>query len=130
MFYNGRKLLAKRWISLVRRLPTPYSYSQAVAAGDYVFLGLQRGFGATFTEQLRSALDGLTDTLARIGTSPDQVVKLHVYLKHIRDLPEMEKTMASYFSDGAYPARMTTTTEFIDSDCLLMMDGVAYTGIA
>ncbi len=33
------------------RIPAPYSYSSAVIAGDYVFLGLHRGFGATFVEE-------------------------------------------------------------------------------
>ncbi len=40
----------------------------------------------------------------------------------------MEQGFAGHFPDEAYPARMTTTTEFIDADCLLMIDGVAYRG--
>jgi 2-iminobutanoate/2-iminopropanoate deaminase len=55
----------------IERIPTPYSYSQAVAAGDFVFLGLHRG-------------------------------------------------------GDDFPARITSTTDFIDSDCLLMIDGIAY----
>jgi 2-iminobutanoate/2-iminopropanoate deaminase len=27
--------------------------------------------------------------------------------------------------DGEFPARMTATTEFIDGDCLLMIEGIA-----
>lgn len=38
----------------------------------------------------------------------------------------MEKVFCDYFETDRFSARMTSTTEFIDSDCLLMMDGVAY----
>jgi|UPI0003A596F1 hypothetical protein len=37
--------------------------------------------------------------------------------------------MMKYFEPNQFPARMTTTTtEFIDADCLLMIDGIAYRG--
>lgn len=49
-----------------------------------------------------------------------------MYLKYIADLPEMEKVFLDYFDEDKCPARMTTTTEFIDSDCLIMIDGIAY----
>jgi 2-iminobutanoate/2-iminopropanoate deaminase len=55
-------------------------------------------------------------------------VKVNVWLKNIKDLPEMEKAFTRYFSKDSFPARMTATTEFIDDDCLLMIDGVAYAG--
>ncbi|CAH8717439.1 RidA family protein [Paenibacillus thiaminolyticus] len=111
---------------MVKRIPTPFSYSSAVAAGDYVFIGLHRGFGDTFTQQIHDTFAHLTKTLQQCNASLDHVVKVNVYLKNIKDLPEMEKVFFDYFEADACPARMTSTTEFIDSDCLLMMDGVAY----
>jgi 2-iminobutanoate/2-iminopropanoate deaminase len=38
----------------------------------------------------------------------------------------MEKLFNKYFEKDRFPARMTATTEFIDADCLLMIEGVAY----
>jgi 2-iminobutanoate/2-iminopropanoate deaminase len=38
----------------------------------------------------------------------------------------MEKGFHQYFKSGQFPARMTATTQFIDADCLLMIDGIAY----
>jgi len=111
---------------LITRIPTPYSYSSAVAAGAYIFLGLHRGFGPTFTRQIHDALAQLSSTLTQCGASLDQVVKVHVYLKNIQDLPEMEQVFADYFAPDQFPARMTSTTEFIDADCLMMIDGIAY----
>ena len=111
---------------MITRIPTPYSYSSAVVAGDYVYLGLHRGFGESFTEQIHNTFTNLKSTLSECGISLDSVVKVNVYLKDIRDLPEMEKVFFDYFEINKFPARMTSTTEFIDADCLMMMDGIAY----
>ena len=52
------------------------------------------------------------------------------WLKRIGDVPAYELLFREYFEEGAYPARMGATTEFVDDDCLLMMEGVAYRGKA
>lgn len=111
-----------------KRVSTPYTYSSAVVAGDTVYLGLHRGFGDTFSEQLADVLDSLRDTLGELGLALEDLVKVNVWLKHIEDLPAMEQGFRDYFDEGEFPARMTSTTAFIDADCLLMIDGVAYKG--
>ena len=40
----------------------------------------------------------------------------------------MEKAFFDHFPEGGFPARMTSTTEFIDDDCLVMVEGIAYRG--
>ena len=115
-------------MTAITHVPTPYSYSTAVAAGDFVYLGLHRGFGDTFAEQLASTFDYLQRTLAEFDLALDSLVKVNVWLREIGDLPEMEKRFRSYFVEDAYPARMTATTAFIDDDCMLMIDGIAYRG--
>lgn len=111
---------------MITRISTPYSYSSAVVAGDYVYLGLHRGFGENFTEQIHNTLLNLKRTLSECGMSLESLVKVNVYLKNIKDLPEMEKIFLEYFEMNKFPARMTSTTEFFDNDCLMMIDGVAY----
>jgi 2-iminobutanoate/2-iminopropanoate deaminase len=115
-------------MSNITRIPTPYSYSSAVVAGNQVFLGLHRGSGDNFTEQFDGTLAGIKETLAKLGLTVDNLVKVNVWLKDIQDLPVMEKRFLDHFEQDHFPARMTATTEFIDSDCLLMIDGIAYTG--
>lgn len=112
----------------IERVPTPFSYSAAVRAGEYVFLGLHRGFGPQFSDQIAGALDGIEATLGQLGLGLDALVKVNVWLKHIGDLPEMEQYFDRRFAKDHFPARMTATTEFIDADCLLMIDGIAYAG--
>ncbi|MCV2393012.1 RidA family protein [Actinotalea sp. M2MS4P-6] len=109
------------------RTTTPYSYSAAVRAADYVFLGLHRGFGDTFDEQLDGALGGVRETLAGHDVPLEALVSVHVWLRDIDDLPAMEHGFTRHFHEGEFPARMTSTTAFIDDDCMVMIDGVAYT---
>jgi 2-iminobutanoate/2-iminopropanoate deaminase len=96
----------------IERITTPYSYSLAVAVGDFIFLGLHRGSGDDFKTQFDNTFKYLQKTLAEFGLT--------------QDLPEMEQQFCNYFENDRFPARMTATTEFIDDDCLLMIEGIAY----
>jgi 2-iminobutanoate/2-iminopropanoate deaminase len=110
----------------IKRIPTPFSYSAAVVAGNTVYLGLHRGFAEDFTGQCERALEGIRDTLSQLDLGLENLVKVNVWLKNISDLPAMEKLFHNYFEKDGFPARMTSTTEFIDDDCLIMIEGVAF----
>ena len=113
-------------MSSITRIPAPYSYSSAVAAGEYVFVGLHRGFGDTFGAQFEGVFAAMRQTLAKFDLTLSSLVKVNVWLENIKDLPEMEKRFRDHFEEAGFPARMTATTAFIDDDCLLMIEGVAY----
>jgi 2-iminobutanoate/2-iminopropanoate deaminase len=113
-------------MSKIKRLSTLHSFSSAVVVGDFVFLGHHRGLGNTFSEQFDSTFSSIKETLGKLGLTLDCLVKVNVWLKDIKELPDMEKFFSRYFANDAFPARMTSTTEFIDDDCLLMIDGIAY----
>lgn len=112
----------------IKRVTTSYSYSSAVLAGDYLFIGLHRGGGETFEKQIREAFKNLRKTLSEFSMDLKDIVKVNVWLKNIKDLPAMEKIFNDYYEKDQFPARMTSTTEFIDSDCLIMIEGTAYKG--
>jgi 2-iminobutanoate/2-iminopropanoate deaminase len=112
----------------IKYISTPFSYSQGVAAGDYVFLGLHRGFGKNFEEQFHGTFTFLKETLEKFDLALADIVKVNVWLKNINDVQIYEKLFEQYFEKDKFPARMGATTEFIDKDCLLMIDGVAYCG--
>lgn len=42
----------------------------------------------------------------------------------VEDLPAIERQVAGVFEPGHFPARMTATTQVIDADCLVMVDGM------
>jgi 2-iminobutanoate/2-iminopropanoate deaminase len=113
-------------VTELRRIITPYSYSAAVAAGDFVYLGLHRGFGDDFATQFDDTFSHLKKTLAEFDLTLADLVKVNVWLKNIEDVRIYEKLFRNYFEKDKYPARMGATTEFIDDDCLLMIDGIAY----
>ena len=108
-----------------RRITTPHSYSAAVLSGDTAYLGLHRGFGDSFASQLDGTFAGLRGTLAELGMTLADLVKVSVWLRDIQDLPQMERQFTQYFEHDSFPARMTATTTFFDSDCLVMIDGIA-----
>lgn len=110
----------------LKRIPTPWSYSAAVEAGDYVFLSMHRGFGDDFTTQFHDTLANLKKTLAGFDMTLADLVKINVWLKNVEDIRIYEKLFRDYFEEGKYPARMGATTEFVDDDCLVMIEGVAY----
>jgi 2-iminobutanoate/2-iminopropanoate deaminase len=110
----------------VQYLPTPFSYSSAVKAGKYVFIGLHRGFGDDFPSQFNDTFSYLEKTLKEFNLTLKDIVKVNVWLRDINDLPEMEKRFNDFFEKEKFPARMTSTTEFIDDDCMMMIEGVAY----
>ena len=110
----------------LKRVSTPHSYSSAVAAGNFVFLGFHRGFGDDFTTQFNDTFKNIKKSLAEFDLTLANLVKVNVWLKNIEDVRVYEKLFRNYFEKDKYPARMGATTQFIDEDCLLMIDGVAY----
>ena len=112
----------------IKHIPTPWSYSLAVAAEDFIFLGLHRGWGDDFTAQFHDTLTRMKKTLTEFGLTLADLVKVNVWLKDIENVRVYEQLFKEYFEEGKYPARMGATTEFIDDDCLLMIEGVAYRG--
>ncbi len=65
-------------ISAIEYFPTPFSYSRAVAAGGYVFLGLHRGSGDEFTAQFHGTIANLKKTLAEFVPTLANLVKVNV----------------------------------------------------
>ncbi len=110
----------------LKRITTPFSFSSAVAAGDFIFLGHHRGFGNDFTTQFDDTISNLRKTLAEFDLKLTDLVKVDVRLKHIEDVRIYEQLFRNYFEKDKFPVRMGTTTEFFDDDCLLMIDGIAY----
>ncbi|HET7306803.1 MAG TPA: RidA family protein [Gammaproteobacteria bacterium] len=87
-------------------------YSQAVRAGDTVYLSGQIGLdpatgelvAATVEAQARQVFDNLRSVAAAAGGGLDKIVKLTVYLGDLADYPVVNEVMADYFEEP-YPAR-------------------------
>src|SRR6516164_3612292 len=96
--------------------PPTAAYSHAVRAGDFLYVTGQLGVDpATNTlapggaaEQTKQIMRNLEVVLRGAGTSIERAVMARIYLINFAvDYPAVNKVYASYFHEGAYPARTT-----------------------
>lgn len=88
------------------------TYSQAIRAGEFVFLSGQIPLdpatmelvGRDFEARARRVFDNLTAVAAAAGGSLDQIVKLTVYLTDLDNFAAVNRVMEDYFA-VPYPAR-------------------------
>jgi 2-iminobutanoate/2-iminopropanoate deaminase len=107
-------------------------YSQAVIAGGFVFtagmlaLDPQTGdvVGEDIGAQTRQALSNVQGILEAAGSSLDRVVKTTVFLRDIRDFPQMNAVYAEFFPADP-PARSTVEVGPLPKGALIEIDAIA-----
>jgi 2-iminobutanoate/2-iminopropanoate deaminase len=107
--------------------------SEAVRAGDFVFVSGMVGFGpdgriveggiAAETDRIMA---DVADILKRAGASLADIVKVNIYLATPEDFPAFNKAYARYFSKEP-PARASVATS-LTIDARVEMEFIAYTG--
>ena len=107
-------------------------YSQAIACGSFIFasgqLGLNPATGELaegVTEQAKQSLTNLKAVLEAAGSGLDRVVKTTVFLKHISDFAAVNEVYASFFTDGAFPARSAVEVASLPKDGLVEIEAIA-----
>jgi 2-iminobutanoate/2-iminopropanoate deaminase len=109
-------------------------YSQAVTAGDFVFLSGQIPIdpetasvaGGGIREQTEQVMKNLEAILKTVGLTFRNVVKTEIYLKNMDDFATMNEVYASFFQDGAKPARATIEVSRLPRDVLVEISCTAY----
>ena len=104
--------MSKKTITTARAPRAIGAYSQAVRAGDTVYLSGQiplhpetmQLVEGDIRSQAHRVFANLEAVAAAAGGSLGDVVKLSVYLADIRDFPIINEVMSEYF-DEPYPAR-------------------------
>jgi 2-iminobutanoate/2-iminopropanoate deaminase len=120
---------------MTRRIVLPpydtFDLSTFVVHGDTVYIGHFGGMYADDSTKLQTIEDQTVQTfrnleraLAEIDLSLDNLLKVTITLKNISDFHGMHAGWKRVFSSD-YPTRMTITSDFIDPDCLIQIDGVA-----
>jgi 2-iminobutanoate/2-iminopropanoate deaminase len=114
---------------MIERMPThcgDETCPSCVVAGDFVFLAHHAGgFDKDdVVYQMEAAFDRLKGTLESVGASLDDMVQINLFLRDIEDFRPARDVFYKYFNE--FPARMASTTDFVDSACLCMLDGIAY----
>ena len=116
--------------------PAPFHgapYSQAIRAGDFVFvsgqLALQPGQGelkgGTIEEQTEQVFANLRAILEEAGTGLDRLVKTTVFLQDIGDFQGMNSVYAKHVGDSP-PARSTVEVAKLPSGALVEIEAIAH----
>ena len=116
---------------MLKRMPTycgDETRLSCVIAGDYIYLAHHAGgFDRNdIKNQMKMTFESAKRTLGSAGASLNDMVQIHLYLKNLDDFDEAREVFYEFFDKDCFPARMTSQTEFLDSECLCMIDGVAY----
>ncbi|GBF72502.1 translation initiation inhibitor [Paenibacillus sp. 598K] len=109
----------------------PLPFSQALRAGDFVYVSGQVGVdpstrvvaGATIEEQTVQCLRNIERILQAAGLTLDHVVKMNAFLSKMEDFPGYNKTYESVMS-RPFPTR--TSIGCLIGDYLIEIDAIAY----
>jgi 2-iminobutanoate/2-iminopropanoate deaminase len=115
--------------------PAPFQgapYSQAIAAGGFVFvsgqLALEPGHtelkGGDVAEQTEQVFANLGAILEAAGSGLEHIVKTTVYLQHLSDFGAMNEVYARHIGDRP-PARATIEVAALPSGALVEIEAVA-----
>jgi 2-iminobutanoate/2-iminopropanoate deaminase len=114
--------------------PAPFQgapYSQAIAAGGFVFvsgqLGLKPGdtaISGAIGEQTEQVFANLKSILEEAGSALDRLVKTTVFLQNLDDFQAMNDVYAKHVG-GQPPARATVEVAKLPSGALVEIEAVA-----
>jgi 2-iminobutanoate/2-iminopropanoate deaminase len=107
-------------------------YSQAIKAGDLIFLSGQIPLDPTtgqlvaddIAAQTHQVMRNLAEVLRAAGTSLDAVVRTTIYLADLGDFTAVNEVYGSYFAQPA-PARSTLQVARLPRDARVEIDAVA-----
>lgn len=110
-------------------------YSQAVRAGDFLFLSGQIAIdpatgditGHNAGDQTRQCLKNLAAVLEAAGGSMASVVKTTVYLHEMKHYAEVNEAYGEFFETDP-PARAAVQVEALPREVLVEIDAIAYLG--
>jgi 2-iminobutanoate/2-iminopropanoate deaminase len=115
--------------------PAPFQgapYSQAIAAGGFVFVSGQLSLkpgdkeltGATIEEQTEQVFANLRAILEEAGTSLDRLVKTTVFLQDLGDFQGMNSVYAKHVGERP-PARSTVEVAKLPSGAKVEIEAIA-----
>ena len=110
-------------------------YSQAVRAGEYLFIAGQLGIDPAagklvdggVERQTEQALDNIEAILKAAGVGLDAVVKATVFLQHMGDFAVMNGVYGARFENDP-PARAAFEVAKLPLGALVEIEAVAYLG--
>jgi len=109
-------------------------YSQAIRAGDTVYLSGQLGLDPKsgnlvdgIEAQAHQAFKNLRAVAVAAGGSLDDMVKVSILMQNLADFAKVNEIMAGYFTKP-YPARATYQVAALPKAALIEIEGVLVLG--
>lgn len=110
-------------------------YSQAVKAGDFVYVSGQLPIdpatgafaGEDVKSQTKQSLENIKAILASENLGMDSIVKITVFLDNIADFADMNEVYATFFTTDC-PARAAFEVAKLPKNALVEIEAVAYCG--
>jgi reactive intermediate/imine deaminase len=111
------------------------TYSQAVRAGDFVFLSGQipldpktmKLVEGPFEDHVKRVFDNLRAVCREAGGDFDRVARVTVYLTDLGNFAKVNEVMAMYFAEP-YPARAAIGVASLPRGCQVEIDAIMYLG--
>jgi 2-iminobutanoate/2-iminopropanoate deaminase len=108
-------------------------YSQAVAAGDLIFVSGQIPLDADtggvvaggISEQALKVIDNVENILESAGSGLDRVVKVEVFLSDMEDFSRMNEVYSERFSGEVKPARCVVQAARLPKDVRIELSCIA-----
>ena len=128
--------MADKSVVRTERAPAPFQgapYSQAVRAGNFVFVSGQVALrpdaselvGSTIEEQTEQIFANLQAILEEAGSGLDQLVKTTVFLQNLDDFAGMNEVYAKHVGERP-PARSTVEIAKLPSGALVEIEAIAH----
>lgn len=123
----------------MKKIETPHApkalgpYSQAVAAGQFVFISGQIGIDpktntlvdSTIQGQTRQVLNNIEAILHAANLSWENLVKTEIYLTSMEDFQEVNKLYGEKFPHAIKPARQTLEVSKLPLNALIEISCIA-----
>jgi 2-iminobutanoate/2-iminopropanoate deaminase len=126
--------VSEKRVVLTGAAPAPFQgapYSQAIAAGGFVFvsgqLGLRPGdteISGGIEEQTEQAFANLRAIVEEAGSGLDRLVKTTVFLQNLGDFQAMNEVYARHVGEQP-PARATVEVAKLPSGALVEIEAIA-----
>jgi len=110
----------KKEVVKIKGIAKPSSpFNHVVKAGNLLFLSSQlsvdlkkhKFLGGTIEEQTQQALKNIKFLLESSGSKMNDVVKVVVYMRDVKQFNQMNKIYRKYFVEGEEPARVTVQSQ-------------------
>lgn len=110
-------------------------FSQAVAAGGFVFLSGQVPYdreaddivSGDSSTQIRQAMRNIQGILAELGADLGDLVKVTLFIRDYAEYGQISSAYGEFFSDS-YPARTLVTVAELPPRVNVIVDAIAYVG--